>query len=247
MIKPELLAITNELFAIGGNHNIPKLIAVRNKLLEFIKINEYFLTEGGELDENFIIAKDTIRLIDASNIYANTNNSRDAYHQMKPFFERVKRDFTELNYYDIELIVCSIEYTKSAEEAHEIATKALKKLVDFRDSRNTNMLEGALAVNVCACLLRAKYSNYDSEIDLTETFDTWFSRLERLVEKAKRLEYPFLLTQVRQAIFYKNQEQINACYEQLKASCDEDIISLISNEIEFYINAESYTNLKGEV
>jgi len=164
LLKPKLEAIIEEFFELIGNHDLDKYNEVRNRLLNFIRDEELFLDTT---DRNFIFATNLIRLIDADKVYAGTTNSKEAYLYAKPFLECfIESDLNAWDYYELKLLIASINFTESIEQAMELALKIDKRAHQFKRVRLTEMLQATLAVNMSARILNAKYFDENIQIDL---------------------------------------------------------------------------------
>jgi len=244
MIDLKLVTTLDRVFALGGNHNTDKAIEIRTQLLDYIREEELFLKHQHEYNKNFVTAINAICFIDANNAYATTSARMDGYFHMKPFFEYLM-DVDTWNYYELKLLVGSMNFIIAAEEAIELASKAVQAINRFKADQNTDVMEGYLALNLCSRLLYAKYFDDDVKVDLTKQFNNWLSRLEKLAETNHQLDLPFLITQIREAIFNQNQERILELCEELKENYEEDIENTVKNGISFYVNSKKYTALLG--
>jgi len=242
MVNIELTVALKELFALGGNHNPERLFEVRKKISNIISEKELYLKS--EYSEDFEIAKNALRLIDATNAYAIKSDRMEGYAHMKLFFEHLVQ-IDAWSFYDIQLLIISMNFIITVEEAVELASKAVQAINRFKADQNTDVMEGVLACNMCSRLLYAKYFDDDVKIDLAEQFNSWFSKLEQLTESNYQLDLPLLATQIRQAIFNQNQERILELCEELKENYEEDIENGIKNGVSFYTNSERYNSLLG--
>jgi len=236
MLKPRLTAIVNDFFATGGNHDLDKSMEIRQKLIDFLREEDILL--GCQNDENVILSRDIISLITAEGIYAETTNGMDGYHYMKSFLQRIMSTSTDnWNYYDLRILVSSMQYTESVEQAIELASKIENRIIKFKMVRSTDNLEGVLACNMCSRLLSAKYID-DVRIDLVNPFECWMIKLENLVEANKNSEYLELLwhiTQIRRDIFESDNSRIFTLCDDLIPRYNEQIGQMIRNEVNFYM------------
>jgi len=237
MLKPELIEMLEVLFAIGGNHDRLKSIAIKNRLLDFLKREELLL--DGQNDGNINLANDAIRFIDASNVYAITTSRIEAGVHMQPFFERLIH-LDNWNYYVINFLVSSLVFTENVEQALELSAKATQNIIKFRNVNNTDILEGYLASNVCSRILYAEFFDSDVKIDLAQEFRNWFSKLKRLVEKNNMLELISLVTQIKRALFYQVPEEIAKLCLEVDANYNEKIADMVKGEVSFYLASEKY-------
>jgi len=233
MLKPRITAIINDFFAIGGNHDLEKYQLIRNKLLNVLREEEFLLDEGE--DENVMLIRDGIRLIDASSLYAEETNPRRAYKRMKPFFTHLENE-SRWHYYNLHILVSSIYLTETVEQAVKFAKSAQGYINVFKRTKNTYSLEAALAVNLCARILNAKFFESDTKISLVTEFQKWLEKLEALTESNHDLAMPLLVTEIRQALLIENDTNIKELCTELEARYDKKISALIKNEIEFYQN-----------
>jgi len=241
MAKPRLTRIVEEFFESVGNHDLTKYMEIRHKLLEFIKDEDLFLTTD---DENFILATDIIRSIDANSIYAKTTNNKKAYHHIEPFLKRIiELDSNEWDYDELKLVINSINFTDSMRQAIELAHKASERIIGFQIVRLTDNVEGALACSMCSRILNAKYFDNDVEIDLAKEFDNWLDKLEYLTEANKESEYLEMIwhiTKIRKQIFHKNDAHIFTLCDGLLPRYDKQIGQMIGNEVKFYHAAGAF-------
>jgi len=230
MIDLKLVSILQKLFAFGGNHNIDECIKIKNEFLDFIIEDNLFLKHQYEHNENYMMAINGIRFIDANNAYAVTSNRAEGYFHMKPFFEHLLKSDT-WHYYELHLLINSIYLCETIEQALELAGRAVAPIAKFRDNIDTDILEGYLALNICAIIFNAKF--HDNSLDCMEEFNAWFSKLEELAEINQQLEVPFLVTQIRHAFLNQDQEpeQFAKLFSELSVD-DEEIEKAIKNEID---------------
>jgi len=241
-MKLELAIILKELFGLKGNHSPEKLLEKRKKLKKFISDEELYFEAG--YSEDFEISKDAIHFIDATNICATTPEKIKGYIHMKPLFQRLMKLDT-WNYYDIQLFIGSINFITTVEEAAELASKAMKVIHAFRGTHNTDVMEGVLACNMCSFLLHTKYFSDNVKVDLTSQFNSWFSRIEPLEELNYELSFPFMATEIRQALFNQDDKRLHELCEELHEIHEEEIECAIKNEINFYTNSPKYKALQG--
>jgi len=243
MIQLELAEILDKMFAIGGNHNTEKAFEIRNNLLDLHSIEDVLLKP---YDANIIMTKDAINFLDASAIHAQTTDTVRANAYMAPFFERLLQS-DEWNYYEIKLLVSSMYLTESIEQALELCSKAVKRIVDFQIVDSMDILEGGLACNMCARLLYAKYFENNTKIDLANEFETQLHKLKQLEDANYKLVIPLRITKIRQAVFNQDQELIDELIEKLDEDYGDynDITNIVKNGVHFYITSEKYNELLG--
>jgi len=236
-MKSELIEILEELFAIGGNHDILKALELRRKLKVFLNHDEQLL--GDQNSENVVIAKDAIRFIDANNTYANTSSVVEAGRHLNSFFDRLLNQ-EKWNRYELKIFIGSSHLTKDVEQAIRLGVEAIIKFVEFYDDSRTGVLEGLLSCNICSRILHAKYfDDVDEKYFLSSEFKKWFSRLRHLAQEHEELELSNLVTKVRYALFEKNDVWIIEHMQELE-NYDKKIVDLINREIHFYRTSKRY-------
>jgi len=240
LLKPKLEAIVEEFFKLAGNHDLDKYNEIRNRLLNFIRDEELFLDTT---DRNFILATYIIRLIDADKVYAGTTNSKEAYLYAKPFLECfMESDLNEWDYYELKLLIGAINFTENIEQAMELASKAQKRVYQFKRVRLIEILQATLDLNMSARILNAKYFDDDVQIDLVAQFDSLLIRLECLVneKKNKTLELFFLVARIRWNIFNRDCSQVVSLCNSLDDRFGEEIGQMIKNEADFYMGTNVF-------
>jgi len=247
-MNTKLTKILDEFFSLGGNHDQIRLLEIRNQLLDFLRIEEILLAE--HTDENLLIAKDAIRLIDASNIYVETTNRNLASIHVKPFFDRLRKN-KEWSYCEIQLFVCAINYIEDAEDAVSLAEDARLRLSEFKIVKPVDMLEGVLACNLCSRLLYALY--FDNRLtDLTDNFYFWLEDqfiawrncLKDLENKNEQLEFLFLITEIRMALFQQDDQKMKRHRFILAQNYDQQIIKTIKSGIHYYEYSDEYQQMR---
>ena len=247
MLKPRLTKVVEEIFAIGGNHDSAKDMELREELLNFLREEDHLMLPAA--DANLMLAKDMIRFIDADKIYAQTTDGKQAYPHVKLFLERMTElDLNKWHYYELKLLISSINFTEDIKQAMELASKAEKRIFLFKRIRRTEMLEGALAGNMCTRLLCAKYFDNDVKIDLvTSEFQVWFRRFEKLTAENQSdniLSLMFLATKIRKALFERHSTSAYQLCEELETYYDAGITKAINNEVHFYTTSKEYNNFE---
>jgi len=239
-MSPKIIELLEELFAIGGNHDAMRTFEIRNKFLELLREEHHLLAL--EDNEDAVLAKDAIYFIDAHHIYATTTDRTEAYLRIQPIFERLMQA-DGWNYYEIKFVITSLSFTISLEQAIELGTKAVQRLLNFKVANDADYIEGVLACNMCSRILYAKYFDADVKLNLVEDFSLWLSKLKRLTEKESKLEVGLLATEIREAILNKNQEQIFKLLDKLESKYDKNVANTISNEINSYLVSKKYNPL----
>ena len=231
MLEPKLIEILEELFAIGGNHDTVKTFSIRKKLIDFMIDHNLFLKDS---DKNFIMIKDTIRFIDAHTNLATTTNRNEASTCLKPFFKRLNEmQPDDWNYYELHLLISSLHLVDKVKQALDLGTKSIIAIAKFEDINNVDLLESCVACNICYRILYAKYFD-NIKMDLTNHFETWFKKLENLAKEDSKIELDFLVTKIRQALFYQNRKLIRELLDELKTKYDEKIFDIVSKEVGTY-------------
>jgi len=238
MLKSELTGILNELFALGGNQDVLKLNEIRKRLVDFLSHTEQLL--GCQDNENVIIAKDAVRLLDALSVYAETTDRNKANSHVQPFFDRLIQS-DGWSQCDLQFLITSVEYIKNVEQLLELSDRAISEISKYQDNNNSAILEGYLAFNMCSRILYAKFFD-DAKTDFLVQFATWALKLENLLDKNNELSQISLITQIRRAIFHRAPTEIVKLCEDLKNNYDENIHSTVEKEVRFYITSEKYIN-----
>jgi len=239
MLKPRLTKIVKEVFEISGNHDLDKDLELREKLLEFLREEDILLLPWN--DENIILAKDVIHFIDAAKLYGEKTDSKQAYLHVQPFLERlIASDLNSWHYYDLEILISSIHFTENIGQSIALASKAEGKIFEFKRVRNTEALQGYLALNMCARILNAKYFDSDVTIDLSKQFRNWMDKLEDLVNENKDFELLLHVTRIRWDIFNRDDSKIHFLCDSLTTCFDEVIGQVIKNEVNFYIGSSIF-------
>jgi len=227
------MRVVDEFLAIGGNHDLEEYDKYRNKMLDFLREEDHLILPPD--DKNLVLARDVIFFIDASKIYALETNSKEAYPPAKPFLERMlASDFNDWHYYDLALLISSINFTESFEQARQLASKAEKQILQFKRVRTTGSLQAALACNMCARILNAKYLDRDEPA--TFHFENWMGKLKLLANDDKDFELLWLVAQLRWNIYNIETKQMKATRDHIVSRFDEKIGIRIKNEVDFYFD-----------
>lgn len=236
MLKPRLLRIIEEVFESGWNHDPECDQAVRNKLIDFLREEDHLLLPFDE--ENLMLARNAIRFMDADRIYAKTTKSKEAYIHAKALLDHLMvLEASDWNHYELNFAISSVHFTETMEQSIELAEKARKSIVQFKLKKNTDMLEGYLALNMCARILNAKYFDKHHPIELLSEFKRGLNSLEYLADLNSDLELPLLITKIRWKIFNRDESDIFTLCEQLLPHYDERIGKMIRSEVDFYLEA----------
>jgi len=240
MLQTELIGLLEELLRTGGNHDKLALVKIEEKFLNFLGRKENVM--GCSDDINIVLAKDAIRLIDASCIYATTTDRIEASKSMQPFFDRIlEMEWKDWNYYDLLMLVCSINYTETDEQAVALAHKTTLPFIKFKEVENIGVVDGGLSCNLCSRLVYAEFFDEAADFNLiSEEFYISYNRLIRLAEDHSSLALPLLVTKIREAVLKQRREEQFTLLDELKANYDENIYSAISSEVSFYRVAERY-------
>ena len=243
MLEPKLIEILEEYFAIDHFQNPLALIAFRKRFIAFLRAEENLLAPVD--DQNIVIAKDIIRLIDANNTYTTSSNRNAASAHLKPFFDRLL-GCEKWGYYDLKALSEAIMFAPTAEFAVELGSKSIMPIVNIRLAGSSDKIQGDLAGSICSRLLYAKYFDDEVIVDLQDKFMTWFKKLERLAENNKELAIPYLYNQVRHALFYQNQEEIFRLCDEVKKDAVEQSANAVISTVGFYTSSQKYNAMLHE-
>ena len=238
MLKNRLTSIVDELFKIGGNHDVEAMLITRGKLIDFLR-EEDILFESHD-NKNVVLAKDTVRFIDAVIIYKEENNQVEASLLMKPVFSRLLSS-ESWSYRDLRLLIGGITCTESVKQALELSDRLLNVIPRFHAVSGPTVGIGIFANNMCARLLYAKYyGKEEPNIDLANTFQSWHTRLKYLAEEKSELTMFLVMTQARYALFNNDTEAAFDLCGELKAHHDEKVAEIFKEEVKFYLACEKY-------
>jgi len=240
MIDSELLELLEELFTIGGSHDISKSIEIRKKLKEFLIKDEYLL--GNQSNENVITAKTAIRFIDANNVYANTSDVTKASMYLNGFFNNLISKKENWTYYEAQFLIASCHLTQSVEQTVLLGNKAISSFVNFYDNDYLGIMEGILSCNICARILYAEYfeEGINSKEYLADEFKNWFTKLRLLAQKHHELELSNLVTKIRYSLFNKEKEWVDKYLEELENNYGPQIAKVINREVLYYTSTEQF-------
>jgi len=245
MLKPKLMRIVEEVFEIGGNPDPAKDMELRGRILDFLREKDHLVLHSNNI--NLMIARDMIHFLDANKTFAKTANGKKSYPYAKSFLERlIVSDFNEWHYYELKLLSRSIHFTENIEQAMELASKAEQRIFQFKGIRLTELIEGALASNMCSRFLYAKYFDSDVNTELvTSEFKMWIRKIEKLIEEDpynNQLSFIFLVAKIREALFEGYSTSAYQICEELESYPDVKITKLITDEVHFYANSDEYNN-----
>lgn len=237
MLEPMLIEILEDYFAIEDTYVPANLIPIRKRFLEFLRAEENLLAPVD--NKNVVIAKDTIRLIDAHNIYTTTSDRIASSWQIQPFFDRLLT-YDDWSYYELKILADAIMFAPTASLGVQLGAKSILPIVAVRLAGSSDLIQGRLAGNLCSRLLYAKYFEDDNTIDIEDKFLTWFKKLERLAENNKTLALAYLQNQVRHALFFQHQEEIFRLCELVKTELHEQKANAFISTVSFYTAAKKY-------
>jgi len=240
MLRPELIEMLEQLFAIGGNQDTIKYIKIRKKLVAFLKTEDFLVDY--KPDENLLVARDAIHFIDANIIYAKSSNIMEAGNVLKPFFERLLQ-LDKWNFYELTFLISLIHFNESVEQALKLNSKATHAIRRFGASGNVVFLKSSLSCNMCCRLLSAKFFDKDINIDLINMeFHKWYHELESLVRDNDKLALDFLVAKIRKAVFNTEVTEIDELLKELKKKYKK-VYDLIISEVDFYRQSLEFQEL----
>lgn len=238
MLKVQVLEILEKLFALGGNHDTARLLELRNEFLNFLRREEQLFMSRD--DESIVIAKDSIRFIDALNAYATTSSIIEASNHVQIFFERLANS-EKWNYYEINLLIGSLGYTKDIKQTLTLANKAIEVLMDYTADTRSKYLSGSIAFNTISRILYTKFFDDELGIDLEKELNQWLLKLKLQVLNENKLKIPYEVAQIKQAVFNKDRILIIERMNDFEKKYDENIFKVVSREIDSYIISDRYS------
>jgi len=244
MLQPKLIELLEELFSIGGNHDIKKKVEIRQKIIDFMTADNLFLKND---DDNFIMIKDTIRFIDAQNEFAITTNRDGASAHIKCFFDRIsKMQPEQWNYYELKLLVSSLFLIEKIDQAFKLGDNALIAIQQFEDINKVDVFKSSVACNICCRILYAKYFD-NVKTNLSDQFERWFEKLEVLAKEDNHIALDYLVTQIRKAVFYQKRDEIRELLEELETKHNKKIFDVVFKEVSIYYPKFDFRTEGGDV
>ncbi|MCL2573061.1 MAG: helix-turn-helix domain-containing protein [Defluviitaleaceae bacterium] len=203
MLKFKLL---DEVFEMGGNHNADKNEEIKAKLLDYLKTNG--------IDAQI---EDGLRLLEAYSVENKDNDFEAGCEIVAPIFERLS-NINEWHFYDIRLIAAVLNSTYTAEQAYELAEKALKKLEDHSYEKRYKGVKLSIYINTQSRLLRAKYFDSDNLIpsdELAKRFSNCYRAITDICGGKRTLGMPRAIATIRYGFFYGDAEAQRAGFSGL--------------------------------
>jgi len=235
MINHKLIEIIEQMYA--EDHNILYLMDIRSKLIEYLCQEENLLSDCG--NRNVILAKDTIRVIDALNIYIVQPEMGLASEKIQPFFDKLLEK-KSWDYYDVKLVASSITLTVDVELAIKLGNMAIVPITEARIAGDTSFIHALLACNICSRILHGKYLEEKTTVDLDEKFMTWFKISERLAEDDFNLRMLFLVNQIRYAVYYQKRDLLFKLCQDVEKECSPHVSKTILSKVSFYTSTRKY-------
>lgn len=238
MLKAELIKILEKLFTLSGNHDVTRLLELRDEFLNFLREEKQLFMDHD--DVNIMNTMDAIHFIDALNIYASTTNRAEASTYVQPLFRRLL-ETEEWNYYELRFLIGALSYTVDVNQALSLADKAIEILMNFRADNRFKLLSGLVAYHTLSRILYAKFFEDNHNVNLENLFEQWFSKLKWQLLDEPKLKVHFNVAEVKCAIFVKDSPKVSLLMQEFENNYDEKIVKAISNEINSYIASKGYS------
>ena len=227
MSKHKLL---DEVFAVGGNHDLKKLKAAEIKLVDYIREN------GNDPQIN-----DALRML---KMFADENEHND-YEQsaetVAPVYERLSHA-DEWDFYDIRIFGAVIGYEETYEKSLELAEYALKKLEKYSDKKQYPNIKLSIHMNILLRFLRARYFDLDDMNDtralekLESSFIEHFDAAMTILENDGSPVWKAIIT-ARKGIFFRDNKLMGESFSVLENAKEPEAYRLLqaeASEYEFY-------------
>ena len=215
--------LLEELFAIGSNHKVEELNAVRQKMVEYSKT------------DNDVLIRDAICFIDAVINLFEVDERKEAYKIMAPVFERlVNKD--KWSFYDITLSsLCTVAET--FEEAYISTQQALNQIDQYSSEPRYKRLKLSLLRNLCERLLIAKYKDPHYVKQGGEIENIFAEYIEKALDFSETVEDKTLGARllVHKGIFYKDLHTIDEGMKVLETLHDDALYEMMEEEIKEYL------------
>ena len=221
MLKHQLL---DEMFAMGGNHDIDKINTMKDKLSHYLEVN------GSDVQ-----IEDGFRVLEAHAIEFQGNNSEISREISKPIFDRLSNT-AEWDFYDIRLLTAVVGYSYASEQTYKLAEIALEELEDYSHEERYIFIKLAIRMNTVHRLLRAKYFDSDNLIpsnELATRFSNYFDAAMAICEEG---EFPIhkAVLKIRKGLFYQDKSLSNRGFRQLIKTGEKEIYRMMLESAQEY-------------
>ena len=230
MHKHKLL---DEVFSIGGNHNLERYDELVASLLDYLKIN------GADSQ-----ICDALSILEASRIESEQNDFESGYEVTAPIFKRLTH-VDAWDFYDIKILATVIDYAETFEQMHMLVQVALEKLEKYSDEKKYISTKVCIHTNALRRLVRARYydledmSNRDDLKTLEDTFMSYYDTIMALCEVE---DFPIhkMVVPLRKGIFFNDADQIAEGFAALKYAHEDEVYRLLEDEVEEFLERSQY-------
>jgi len=219
-LKHQLL---EEMLTIGGNYKPDETKVVKSKLQDYAENNR-----------NDLQIRDALIVLKTFEIESNYNDSETCCILSTPIFERLGRT-PNWDFYDIRILACVIDYTKTLEQTLSLVEEIFDKLENYSYEKLYNPIKLNISINMTLRLLREKFSSTDnnqSEDELGKIFSEYANSAVELCDKTDIIHRAIVL--VRKGIFYRDISLANEGFDLLKEKGEHEAYKLLQDEARDY-------------
>jgi len=227
MKEEELL---EEFFALGGNYkNIDKANVLSQKI-------DKYLSESRKNDVQLLDIK---RLLEVASEELNFHDFEEACKIIIPTIKRlVNTDVYKLNLSDIRISQVALTWTRTFEEAHQLAKNALTTLDKYINQEAYIKIKFSIHFNILVRLLKADFMEVDpgKELDrsfkLKDIFEEHLNPALAICEaQGKDYEKYKIVLLIRAALFEREYKIVDAQLEELKKMGEKELYKAMKNSI----------------
>ena len=146
-------------------------------------------------------------------------------------------DSEDWDFFDVRLSTIAIMYSKNYEELHFLAQRAIEAINQFTDEQWCNRRKMAIYTNVTGRLLKSKFFEHDS-IDYSPRLEQLFTMYVDLSLPLCEVYFPVgkALIQVRQGLFFDDEELVNAGLNSMKSFTEDGYeLTLKNTRYHYYL------------
>jgi len=237
--------LIDELFSVGGNHDLEKSRLVEAKLLEYLN------TYGDDAQ-----ICDALSILEISANESEKNDLDLSRELAESIFIRLSRADV-WDFYDIKILATVVGYAETYQQMCKLIDKALKKLEEHRHEAKYGSTKLCIYMNALHRLSRAKF--FDIE-DLNDT--KWLKKLEKVfvsyfdaimaICEGDDFALHKTIAEVRKGIFFEKYEPVKEGLTSLTKAGHVEICRMLDDEFQefsyfstFRMNKKQYNAIVG--
>jgi len=220
-------SLIDSFFALGGNLDERKILKLKKRMVKF-------LNSKGQ-DEQLA---DFVRILDMYVEEMGTNKSELSHHIMLPVLERLI-NACDWDFVDIRVAALAVGFARNYKIVDDFAQRALTALENYKSDELYARVKLSICYNTAGCLLRAKYydlghTTVSEEMDeLTVLFEKYADMVMAQPDKPE-FWMPKLTTPMRRAIFFRDNDAIDASLIELDKKGNAAACLAMATELNHY-------------